>query len=58
MGVEHFAAAAAAFSLMTMGFFVIQGCQAREAGWTKVLTPVIPVVYMGALYLVFVLGQR
>ncbi len=58
MRVEHFAAAAAAFSLMTMGFFVIRGCQAREAGWTRLLTPAIPVVYIGALYLVFILGQR
>ncbi len=58
MEVEHFAAAAAAFTLMTMGFLIIRGCQTTAQGWTRVLTPVIPVVYIGALYAVFILGQR
>lgn len=58
MQVEHFAAAAAAFILMGMGFLIIRGCQTKSQGWTKVLTPVIPIVYVIALYMVFTLGQR
>jgi hypothetical protein len=26
--------------------------------WVRVLTPAIPVLYLGALYAVFMLGQR
>ncbi len=54
MGREHFAAAA--FSLMAMGFFVLRASRARKAGWAKVITHVIPAVYLGALYLVFILA--
>jgi len=58
MRLEHFVAAASAFILMSMGFLVIRGCQNKIQGWTRVLTPFIPAVYLVALYLVFILGQQ
>lgn len=58
MNLEHFVAAAAALILMTMGFLVIRSCQSATLRWPRMLTPVIPVIYIAALYLVFTLGQR
>lgn len=54
----HFAAATAALVLMGMGYLIIRGCQSPALTWARMLTPAIPVVYLGALYLVFVLAQR
>ncbi|MGA0023671.1 MAG: sodium:calcium antiporter [Burkholderiales bacterium] len=53
----HFVAAAAAFVLMTMGFIVIRSCQTSTMALARALTPVIPVVYVGALYLVFIMAK-
>jgi cation:H+ antiporter len=58
MGKEHFVAAVAAIVLMGMGYLIIQACQKATLGWAQKLAPAIPVVYIGALYLVFVLGQQ
>jgi cation:H+ antiporter len=58
MESAHYAAAAAALVLMGMGYLIIRGCQSPALGWARKLTPAIPVVYVGALYFVFVLGQR
>lgn len=58
MGLEHFTAAAGAFILMSMGYLIIRGCQGKTQGWTRFLTPIIPIFYVLALYLVFVLGQQ
>jgi cation:H+ antiporter len=52
----HFAAAGAALVLMSMGYLIIRGCQSPVLAWARKLTPMIPVVYLGALYLVFILG--
>jgi len=54
----HFAAAAAAFVLMGMGYLIVRSCQLPAMAWGRRLTPAIPVVYLAALYFVFVLGQR
>lgn len=54
----HFAAAGAAFLLMGMGYLIIRSCQLPASTLGPRLAPLIPVVYIGALYLVFVLGQR
>jgi len=58
MEAAHFAAGAAALILMTMGYLVIRSCQSETLRWPRALTPVIPIVYLGALYLVFTLGQK
>lgn len=58
MQPEHFAAAAAAFLLMSMGYLILRGSAEERFSWAKKLTLAIPVVYFGALYLVFTLGQR
>lgn len=52
----HFVAAAAAFLLMTMGLLVIRSCQTPTMPMARALTPAIPVVYIGALYLVFIMA--
>ncbi|OGA43417.1 MAG: hypothetical protein A3G24_13640 [Betaproteobacteria bacterium RIFCSPLOWO2_12_FULL_62_13] len=58
MGGEHFAAAAAAFGLMGMGYLIMRSFQSPALVWVRRLTPAIPVIYVGALYFVFTLGQR
>ncbi len=58
MQPEHYVAAAGAFVLMGMGYLIIRGAAEERLAWAKRLTPVIPVFYLGALYLVFTLGQR
>src|SRR3972149_127790 len=57
MRAAHFAAAGAALMLMTMGYLVFKSCQSRAFASVRVLAPAIPVVYVGALYLVYTLGQ-
>lgn len=57
MTVMHYVAAAAALGLMLMGYVILRSCQTQAMAWGRVLTPAIPVVYIGALYLVFTLGQ-
>ncbi|MDP2240194.1 MAG: hypothetical protein Q8K18_08530 [Burkholderiales bacterium] len=58
MATTHYIAAAAALGLMVMGYVILRSCQSQAMVWGRVLTPAIPVVYVGALYLVFTLGQR
>jgi len=58
MQAEHFAAAGAAFVLMGMGYLILRGCADEKFAWATRLTPAIPMLYFGALYLVFTLGQR
>jgi cation:H+ antiporter len=53
----HFAAALAAFALMAMGYFVFKSCQSRAFAPLRLFAPAIPVIYVGALYVVYVLGQ-
>lgn len=53
----HFAAGLAAFALMGMGYLVLKSCQSRDYAPFRALAPAIPVVYVGALYVVYVLGQ-
>jgi cation:H+ antiporter len=58
MATTHYVAAAAALGLMAMGYVILRSCQTQAMAWGRVLTPAIPAVYVGALYLVFTLGQR
>jgi len=58
MASTHFVAAASALLLMSMGYLILRSCQTPAAVWGRRLTPAIPVVYIGALYFVFTLGQR
>lgn len=53
----HFVAAGAAFLLMSMGFLAIKSCQTATMGLARVVTPAIPVVYIGGLYLVYVMAK-
>ncbi len=57
MEQAHFVAAAAAFLLMTMGFLVIRSCQTPAMPLARVLTPAIPVVYVVALYFVYMTAK-
>ena len=57
MEPAHFVAAASALVLMGMGFLVIRACQERVSAWAGQLTVAIPVVYVVALYLVFILAR-
>jgi len=57
MTPAHFVAAAAAFTLMGLGYVIIRSCQGDAATWARRLTPVIPVIYLGALYMVFNLAS-
>jgi cation:H+ antiporter len=54
---EHFVAAASAIVLMGMGYLIIRGSTHRRMAWAQKLTPAVPLVYFGALYFVFTLGQ-
>jgi cation:H+ antiporter len=57
MGMPHFAAAGGAMLLMGMGYVVWRACQRGALGAARLLTPAIPLVWVGALYLVFRLAQ-
>ena len=46
-----------AFALMGMGYLVFKSFQARSYAAFRALAPAIPVVYVAALYAVYVLGQ-
>jgi cation:H+ antiporter len=58
MEMTHYTAATAALGLMIMGYVILRSCQSQAMAWGRALTPAIPIVYVGALYLVFTLGQR
>jgi cation:H+ antiporter len=58
MEMTHYTAAPAALGLMIMGYVILRSCQSQAMAWGRALTPAIPIVYVGALYLVFTLGQR
>ncbi|HSG75952.1 MAG TPA: hypothetical protein VLA30_07420 [Burkholderiales bacterium] len=53
----HFAAGLAAFALMLIGYLVWKGVQRPAFAWARTLAPAIPVVYVGALYIVYTLAQ-
>jgi cation:H+ antiporter len=53
----HFAAALGALGLMGMGYLLFKSCQSRAFAPFRALAPAIPIVYVGALYVVYVLGQ-
>jgi cation:H+ antiporter len=57
MRPEHFVAAAGAFVLMGIGYLVLLGTREAAFAWAKKLVVAIPLLYFGALYLVFTLGQ-
>jgi cation:H+ antiporter len=57
MTPAHMVAAGAAFILMSLGYVIIRSCQGDAATWARRLTPVIPVIYLGALYMVFNLAS-
>jgi cation:H+ antiporter len=52
----HYVAGAGAFLLMGMGFLILRNCRTPTLALGRVLTPVIPVLYLGALYWVFTLA--
>jgi len=59
MEPAHFVAAASALVLMCMGFLVLRACQReRVSPWAGQLTVAIPVVYVVALFLVFILAKQ
>ena len=59
MGKEHFVAAAGAFGLMGLGYLIMRSTRPSSSlAWGWGLTLTIPVIYVGALYTVFILGQR
>jgi cation:H+ antiporter len=53
----HYAAALGAFALMTMGYLVWKGVQNRSFARARALAPAIPLVYLGAVYVVYRLAQ-
>jgi cation:H+ antiporter len=53
----HFVAAGAALILMSMGFLIVRDCQTHALRLGRVLTPAIPLVYVVALYFVFMLAR-
>lgn len=53
----HYAAALAALALMGMGYLVWKAVQRPAYAWARALAPAIPVVYVGALYVVYTLAQ-
>jgi cation:H+ antiporter len=57
MQPAHFAAGIAALALMGMGYLVFKACNTTAYAPLRKLAPAIPVVYIGALYVVYVLGQ-
>jgi cation:H+ antiporter len=57
MTSAHFAAAASAFILMSMGWLIARGFRTPSLAWTGRLTVVIPIIYVAALFWVFRLAQ-
>lgn len=53
----HFAAAIAALALMAMGYWVFRLCRSDSLPQARLVAAVIPVVYVGALFVVYTLGQ-
>jgi cation:H+ antiporter len=53
----HFAAAIAALALMAMGYAVFRLCRSQTLPQARLITAVIPVVYIGSLFVVYILGQ-
>ena len=58
MQAAHFAAAISAFVLMAMGYAVFRYCRTHHVRPARLVTAVIPVVYVAALFVVYTLGQR
>jgi len=58
MDGAHFAAALAALALMSMGYAVYRLCRSNALAPARLVTSAIPVLYVGSLFAVFVLGQR
>jgi cation:H+ antiporter len=58
MEPAHFAAAIAALVLMAMGYAVYRYCDRHHLRPARLVTVVIPVFYVVALYVVYALGQR
>ena len=58
MEPAHFAAAACALVLMALGYVVWKAWQSAALAPARRLTPLLPLVYLGGLYLVFELARR
>jgi cation:H+ antiporter len=56
MGAAHFAAALSALVLMTMGRLVTSGFRSPALAWGTWLAPLIPLLYIAALYWVYTLA--
>ena len=54
----HFVAAAAAFVLMSMGYALLVTYNKGTMIWARTFTPIIPVLYVVALYFVYTLSHR
>jgi cation:H+ antiporter len=57
MGPPHFAAAIAALVLMSTGWMVAKSYRSSSLAWSSKLAPAIPVIYIAALYWVYMLAQ-
>lgn len=57
MDSAHYAAAAAALVLMGASYLVWKGCHVPAYARARMLTPAIPFIYLGALYLIYRLAQ-
>jgi len=53
----HFVAAAAAFVLMGMSYALLMSYKNGTMKWTRTFTPIIPALYVAALYAVFTLSK-
>lgn len=53
----HYAAAAGALILMSMGFLAVRSCDTRNMTLARVLTLAAAPIYLGALYIVFQLAR-
>lgn len=53
----HFVAAVAAFVFMSMSYTLLRSYQSGKMKWTRTFTPIIPVLYVAALYAVFTLSK-
>ncbi|MEX1994504.1 MAG: hypothetical protein WD929_07565 [Steroidobacteraceae bacterium] len=57
MDAAHFAAALSALVLMSMGYAVYRLCRSEALAQARLVTALIPALYVGALFIVYVLGQ-
>ncbi len=57
MEAAHFVAAAAAFTLMGMSYLILESYKRNTMPWARALNPIIPVAYLAALYIVFMLAR-